>query len=111
MDEACQTLIPDSFVALFIAPGQSRLQAARSEIATRYELCEDMAQLLTGPADQQRMTLGVTEADVLLRVRRGLVGDAAVFTPPEADWIVRRLAELLDWPPLAYAAPGDALSA
>lgn len=48
-----------------------------------------------------RADLGVTELDVLGQLLRGLqMADSAV-TPDEAHWVVRRLAELLEWPALA----------
>ena len=42
--------------------------------------------------------LGVTEDDVLLRVGRGLRQPQAALSDAEADWVLRRLAELLGWP-------------
>lgn len=41
--------------------------------------------------------LGVAEADVVVRIYRGLLADDASVTPPEAKWVITRLAELLDW--------------
>jgi len=35
---------------------------------------------------------------VLERVHRGLLGGAAGVSAAEAQWVVRRLAELLEWP-------------
>ena len=37
---------------------------------------------------------------MLERIARGLRGEAAIVSADEAGWVVRRLAELLDWPPL-----------
>jgi len=42
-------------------------------------------------------SLGITERDVIERCRLGLVGEGAVVTQPEADWVIRRLVELLRW--------------
>jgi len=42
----------------------------------------------------------VTETDVLERILRGLLSGDAV-DEAEARWVVRRLAEVLDWPPLS----------
>jgi hypothetical protein len=44
--------------------------------------------------------LGIGEEDVLAQFLAGLTGVGAVVTEPEAGWVVRRLAELLEWPPL-----------
>ena len=85
-------------MALFVPPGRIKPTAAREHIATRYEFCEDLAQMLTEQANTKRWELGVTEADVLERFHRGLQGDGSVVDEAEARWVVRRLAELLGWP-------------
>lgn len=92
-----QIEIPQSFLALFTAPGRSRPSAPRAEVAARYELCEDLATLLTGTAADMQFSLGIAESDVLQRVHQGLLGEAAVVTPSEAWWVVCRLAELSNW--------------
>jgi 2-hydroxychromene-2-carboxylate isomerase len=104
MSEDNQIVVPPSFVALFVPPGRIKPTASRHEIATRYELCEDLAQMLTEQAHTKKWELGVTEADVLERMRRGLLAEPAVVTTDEAHWVLRRLAELLEWPD-----PGPAL--
>ena len=98
MSEDSQIVVPPSFVALFQPPGRSRPTAPRAHIAARHELCEDMAQMLTEPARTRLWELGVTEADVLQRMLRGLLVEPAVVDEAEARWVMRRLAELLDWP-------------
>ncbi len=98
MSEDSQIVVPPSFVALFMAPGRFKPNAPREHIAERHEFCEDLAQMLTEPASTKRWELGVTEADVLERMHRGLLEGAAGVNAAEAQWVVRRLAELLDWP-------------
>jgi hypothetical protein len=93
-----QVEIPQSFVALFMEPGRSKPAATRLFIAERYELCEDMASLLTQTAQEMLHGLGVTEHDVLRRCFQGLTAEGAVVSMPEAQWVVRRLAELSQWP-------------
>ena len=100
-----QVMVPPSFVALYLRPGSGKPTDTRAHIAQRHELCEDMAQMLSEQAATQMAVLSVTEHDVLLRVGRGLLASTDVFSPAEARWVLRRLAELLDWPPL----PDDAL--
>ena len=100
MPHTSQIVVPPSFIALFIAPGRSRPDASRETITARYEFCEDLATMLTEPAAEKLWQLGVTEADVLERIQRGLLGDDTAVTPPEAAWVMRRLAELLNWEPL-----------
>ena len=106
MSDTNQVEIPQSFIALFVEPGRSKPAATRLFIAERYELCEDMAQMLTQTAEAMLHGLGITEADVLQRCHRGLVSGEAVVTAPEAEWVVRRLAELQQWPqPAALPLP------
>jgi phage I-like protein len=98
MSEDSQIVVPPSFVALFVPPGRIKPTAGRDQIAARYELCEDLAQMLTEQATTKKWDLGVTEHDVLERFERGLRADEGVVNAAEARWVVRRLAELLDWP-------------
>ena len=97
-DDGNQFIVPPSFVALYVPPGRIKPTAGRAEIAARYEFCEDLAQMLTDHARTKHWELGVTEQDVLERMRRGLLEQDSGVTEPEAAWVVRRLAELLDWP-------------
>ena len=46
--------------------------------------------------------------EVLQRCRQGLLADASAFSAAESDWVIRRLAELLEWTPLERAAAGSA---
>ncbi len=102
-DDASQILIPPSFVALFVPPGRVKPNAPRAHIAERYEFCEDLAQLLVEQARTQQFQLGIDESDVLERIGRGLAVAGSPVAPDEARWVLRRLAELLDW-----AVPPDA---
>ncbi len=97
MSEDSQIVVPPSFIALFIAPGRSRPNAPREEIAARHEHCEDLACLLTEHARTQLWQLGVTEADVLERIHRGLLAGDTALPPAQARWVLCRLAELLEW--------------
>ena len=100
-----QTQLPRSFIELFIPPGKMKPSETREVIAARYDLCEDMAQMLTEHASAKLFELGVTENDVLERMHLGLLQDPAAVTAPEARWIVCRLAELLGWPMGAWLKP------
>ena len=97
MSDDNQIDIPASFTALFVAPGRQKPSEPRHVVANRYELCEDMATMLTETAKNMQFSLGISEHEVLVRVQRGLTGDDAVVTVPEAQWVMQRLAELLDW--------------
>ena len=107
MSDESQVLVPPSFVALYLAPGRTRPHAPRAEIAERHEFCEDLATLLTERAASIRWDLGITEGDVLERVHRGLLADGAPVSAAEARWVIRRLAERLDWPALSFDADPD----
>lgn len=96
--ESSQLVIPASFIDLYVVPGRVKLKAPREEIATRYEFCEDLASSLTDQARSILWDHGAAECDVLERVHRGLAGCESGVTPAEAQWVTRRLAELLDWP-------------
>ena len=97
MSDDNQIEIPASFTALFVAPGRQKPSEPRHVVADRYELCEDLATMLTETAKNMLFSLGVSEHEVLLRIQRGLTGDDAVVSVPEAQWVMQRLAELLDW--------------
>ena len=97
MTDESQIFVPPSFIALFVAPGRIKPNASREHIAERYEFCEDLATMLTEHASAKLFELGVAELDVLERMHRGLLAGDAAVTAPEAQWVVRRLAELLGW--------------
>ncbi len=106
MSDDSQISLPPSFIALFLPPGGAargaKPQASRQHMAERYELCEDLAQMLTDTASTKLFELGIRESDVLARIEAGLLAGAgaapALVDAAEARWIVTRLAELLGWP-------------
>jgi hypothetical protein len=100
MSEDQQIVVPASFIALYLQRGRSKPTAPRHEIAARHEFCDDLAHMLVEQAQTKLWELGVTEADVLQRVLRGLRAEGSVVSEPEAVWVVTRLAELLNWPAL-----------
>lgn len=97
MSDDSQILIPPSFIALYLKPGSSKLQAPKEDIAARYEFCEDLANLLTDTASTMQFQLGITENDVLERVKLGLADEHAPVNATEVQWVLSRLAELLGW--------------
>ena len=92
-----QIVLPASFVALFVPPGKLKPSEPYEVIAQRHELCEDMAQLLTEQASQLQWKLGVHESDVLERLHQAIGDGATGLSAAEAAWVIKRLAELLDW--------------
>jgi Fe2+ transport system protein FeoA len=97
MSDDNQIDIPASFIALFVAPGRQKPSEPRHVVAGRYELCEDMATTLTETAKNMLFSLGISEHEVLVHIQRGLTGDNSVVSVPEAQWVIQRLAELLEW--------------
>lgn len=98
-----QIIIPTSFVALHVPPGRIKPVLGLREMAIRYELCEDLAQMLTGQAPAQQFQLGITEDLVLEQCLQGLLNSPGVVSEPEARWVICRLAELLQWPVPGWA--------
>jgi len=108
MTEEFQIHIPPSFMALYVPPGKIKPTLGQRDMAERYELCEDLANLLTEKAANMQFTLGITEDLVLQQCQAGLLAEPAVVSPAEAHWVVCRLAELLSWPmPLPQQVPSD----
>lgn len=98
MDDSHQIDVPPSFTELFTTPGGHRLTATMAHVRERYELCEDMAQMLTEQASNTLHALGITELDVLEKMAEVLSGEHSPVQPLEGRWVVRRLAEILYWP-------------
>ena len=103
MSDDHQVHLPPSFVALFVPPGARKPTASRTEVLQRYELCEDLANLLTETAGTMQFQLGITERDVLERCLLGLQSNGPDAIPlvsaEEARWVITRLAELMGWEP------------
>ena len=100
MSEDSQIIVPRSFIELFVPAGSSKPRESRETIAERYEFCEDLAQMLTEQARAKQFDLQVTERDVLERIGRGLDAQPGLVSGAEGRWVLRRLAELLEWQPL-----------
>jgi hypothetical protein len=97
MDEHHQIFIPDSFLALYAVRGQ-KPSATRATVERRYELCEDLATLLVEHCSSMLHRDGLSEDIVLERCLRGLLVAPSSVQANEAGWVVRRTAELLQWP-------------
>lgn len=103
MYEENQSFVPESFVALYVKPGQYKTSLSKAEVMQRYELCEDLANMLQDPISAQQFQLGITEDDALKTCWQGLLVQPDLVQPAEAFWVVCRLAELLSWPMPAIA--------
>lgn len=98
-----QIEIPPSFIALY-SDAQQRLTVPLEQLRLRYEVCEDLAQHLAGPAqsmlDAVPDSSPATGIDIQRRILKGLLTGESGIDTGEACWVIRRLAELLDWPTL-----------
>lgn len=101
-----QLLIPASFTDLLFPPRPTQRSVNWAAAAQRYELCEDMAQLLCeqAPLIQHKQVLETDQ--VLTRMLQSLLEEEARLEESEALWVVCRLAELLQWPLPAGLADG-----
>ncbi len=96
MSDEYQIHIPPSFEAVF-ADGRGRRSVSVAEFRARYELCEDMAQMLVEHSQAQHHDQGVAQGVVLQRTQAGLASAESGFSPAEGGWVTTRLAELLGW--------------
>lgn len=96
MSDDYQIHIPPSFEAVH-ADARGRRAVSVAEFRARYELCEDMAQMLVEHSQAQHHDQGVSEELVLRRTLAGLTSAESGFSPAEATWVATRLAELLGW--------------
>ena len=94
-----QTLVPESFLALHSRHG--RALRPRPEIEARHERCEDVA-LHAAAFIATRHQDGDDTGDALRRCHDGLRADPEAVPPAETAWIVRRIAELQEWPQPAW---------
>ena len=91
---------PQSFMAMYVKPGQSRPNAPQELVLARYEQCEDMSCLLAEQAQTLLFKENLSEQEVLERCHQGLAEQGVDFTQKESAWVILRLAELLGWMPL-----------
>jgi hypothetical protein len=100
-----QIEIPPSFIALYLVLGRDRPNATHEVILARYELCEDMACMLTEHAQKLAFDEDM-EQKVLRQCHEALLtnssADPTNLNEQESLWVMHRLAELLDWAPLVF---------
>ena len=96
-----QTLVPDSFMALYAVHGRAVL--SRQETEARYEVCEDLA-LHTAAFLAANHQEGDDGDEALRRCDAGLRADPTLVSAAEAAWVIARVAELQDWPQPAWLA-------
>ena len=104
MSEGSQIYVAPSFQALY-RDTRGRWTEAVQVVAERHELCEDLAQHLTTHCQSVHIEVGADTQEVLERCLQGLLTPDAGVTKAEAQWVVTRLAELLNWPHPGLGSP------
>lgn len=97
MDDSNQIDVPPSFVALYTARSGDRLTRPPQAVRERYEVCEDLAQMLAEQASAAQFKTGASEREVLEEMQAGLAGTESPLPGQEAQWVVLRIAEILGW--------------
>lgn len=97
MSDDYQIDIPASFFAVY-TDARQRLSEPMAVVRARYEVCEDLASHLVQHAQLLHHVEVPSEDEILRRIHAGLASPDAGVSNAEAQWIVRRLAELLGWP-------------
>lgn len=92
-----QIEVPPSFMAVH-ADARGRLQVTPNHLCERYELCEDLANMLVEQAQTLLHVQAPSEEQVLGGIHAGLCAQESTLETKEATWVVSRLAELLAWP-------------
>jgi hypothetical protein len=103
MYEINQTLIPEAFMALYSKNGQPT--ADRATVEARHDLCEDIAVQMTTLCASLEQGQNLPRDEVLRGCWMGLLAEGSGVEPPEANWVVARTAELLEWPQPAFLRP------
>jgi glucose 1-dehydrogenase len=67
------------------------------KVRERYELCEDLAQMLVDQAETARFKSGGDERETLARMELALSDGGSALERAELSWVITRLAELLGW--------------
>lgn len=104
MEDPNQIEVPPSFLAVYCAPGGQRLIQPMALVRERYELCEDLAQMLSEQASMAVFRSGAPECEVLAGIQAGLEVEGGPLQAGEPVWVVTRVAEILGWDQAARAA-------
>lgn len=93
MTQDDQRFVPDSYLALHRTPG-GRLREGHATVLARYEWCEDMAQMLAGPARDLGQQIGAEHHEAAAHVVRVASANNTALTEAEWGWVTLRVAEL-----------------
>lgn len=61
----------------------------------RHDLCEDLSQMLAEQVKDKVWQLGITQADALGKIERGLQSLDLDMTDAECGWVMTRVQEIL----------------
>ena len=92
-----QTLVPDSFLALYVRHGRPLLD--RKEMEARYENAESLAEQIAAVVASVPAEDGEGQREALRSVKASLLVDLLREREPEAGWVVTRVAEMCEWAP------------
>lgn len=104
MSDDYQIDIPPSFYAVY-SDARQRLRVSIDTVRRRYDVCEDLANMLVQQAQLLHHVEVPSENEILLRIHAGLRSAESGVSPEEAVWVVQRLAELLNWPWPGMSSP------
>lgn len=100
-----QTLVPDSFLALYVE--RERLTVSRAQLEARSEFCDDLAVQAAERLPQIADDDGAAQQAVLRRTWAALTVEPAQVSESEAGWVTARIAELRGWAPAAWSRDGS----
>lgn len=94
MNDDRQIFVPSSFIALFVPLGKIKPSASREEIETRYDYCEDLAQLLFDQMRDKMAEHGIPVDIALARITTVITEPSLNLSEVESAWVLSRLTEL-----------------
>jgi len=93
-----QTLLPESFLALYARHGRPLLE--RKEMEARYESAELLAEQIAAVVASVPADDAASQGEAMRAVKASLVADLLREREPEANWVVTRAAEICGWAPI-----------
>jgi hypothetical protein len=103
MYEINQTEVPDAFMAIYCRHGRPLESLATIEL--RHDACEELSHQVSTFCTSLQAKDELPEAEVLGRCYAGLLASPETVNESEAQWVIGRVAELLEWPTPESALP------
>jgi hypothetical protein len=92
-----QTLLPDSFLALYVR--NDRPLIGRDELEARYEIAETIALRVAEVVVHVPDDDAGAQREALQSVRESLLTPPAALSEDEATWVIARVLEICEWQP------------